>query len=730
MMFVTTWIAVTGLLAMSIPIIIHLLFRKKRKPVEWGAMRLLIEAVNRNKKRSRIENILLLTIRCLILLLVGLALAEPLLSGARLIGSSSKHIIMIVDDGVLSGIRSKESGDFELDTTIDSGIRLINELSVGDRVSLISAGNPVEEITDGPTIDHQRVISILESLTPGNGSTNVSQAVQLASTIANEQDINSDPTVILMGEWRRGSLGKNTDSISVPDSAKIRSSEGNQTNLIATEPAIDQSSVLAIESISVRRPVNKSSDDRPEICSTISINRLGNDLNQQNTTIRLVGEGIEETLPQPITFSPGSTRSIIEINGRVDSTTSAIDGTSTMSVSIDDQSLLAASIASVTIDTSPRIRIGIVDRENFTVTGSVNEVSSSQWIEKALEPNAGGQIQVDFIDPISINQRSVSEMDGLVIVRPDLVRESGWEVLRSARDSGLFILFIPPGNEDVHDWIDVFSDRFELDLKSQLGVSVFDTPKSMASSQPGGSLIHQIDSDINDLVSPVDIYRMIKVDISESDPRVPLVMESDDPFLLVWEPTSESRGVLALLLVSPEIRWTSLPIKPLMVPLFQELIRQGKASSNISVQVLSGELQPIPVPGAREIRHPSGVSIKIDPKGVPESPPRQLGTWKVLDSSGNTLSNIVVNVDRYSIDPSLVQTDQLEKWLSTSGEWSVMDTNDILDSVINSKRESSSSIFLLLIALALLVLETGLNRKFSHLRLQRKTPDTSGVSFS
>ena len=726
-MFATTWIAVAGLLAMSIPIIIHLLFRRKRKAVQWGAMRLLIEAINRNKKRSRIENVLLLAIRCLIILLVGLALAEPLLSGGRLIGSSSKNIILIVDDGVLSGLRTNNEDAFKLQKTIDSGIDLINSFGTGDRVSVISAGNPVEEITDGPTIDHQRVRSILESMTPGNGSTNLSEAIQLASIVAGKQDINSDSTIILLGDWRQGSFGSQLDSISIPEPVKAIFDEQGDTKLISSPPAVDQSSVITVESVSVRRPVSGSFDGRPEICSTISIARLGNDLDQKNTTVRLVGEGIEETLPQPISFNPGSTRSIIEINGRVDSANSAIDGTSTMSVSIDDQSLIPASTSSVMIDTSPRIRIGIVDRESFTVTGSVNEVTSSQWIEKALEPRGGGQIQVEFIDPISLNERSVSELDGLVVVRPDLIRESGWSTLRSARNSGLFLLFVPPESEDVHGWIDVFSEQFELDLKSQLGVSVFEKPVSLASDQPGGSLIYQIDSDIDDLVAPVTVSRMIRIDASESDPNIPLLMESGDPFLLVWEPSQDSRGALALLTVSPEIRWTSLPIKPLMVPLFQELIRQGRASSNISIQLLSGELKSIPVPGAREIRHSSGVSIKLNAKGVPESPPRQLGTWKVLDTSGNTLSNLVVNVDTFSLDPSLVPVERFEKWLAPAGEWLVMDNEQIQEAVLNSKRESNSSMFLLLIALGLLVVETCLNRKFAHTRLRRKALDPTGV---
>ena len=44
MTFLHPGILVAGLLAVAIPILIHLLLRRKRQPVKWGAMRFLLEA--------------------------------------------------------------------------------------------------------------------------------------------------------------------------------------------------------------------------------------------------------------------------------------------------------------------------------------------------------------------------------------------------------------------------------------------------------------------------------------------------------------------------------------------------------------------------------------------------------------------------------------------------------------------------------------------------------------
>src|SRR5215470_7050749 len=58
----------------SIPIIIHLLNRRRFRIVEWAAMRFLLAAQRKNSRRMRLEQLLLLVARCLILLLTALAM--------------------------------------------------------------------------------------------------------------------------------------------------------------------------------------------------------------------------------------------------------------------------------------------------------------------------------------------------------------------------------------------------------------------------------------------------------------------------------------------------------------------------------------------------------------------------------------------------------------------------------------------------------------------------------
>src|SRR5947208_3773641 len=75
---------ITGLLttlavaagAASIPIIIHLLNRNRFRIVTWAAMRFLLAAQRKNTRRMRLEQLLLLAVRTLLVTLLVVAMAS------------------------------------------------------------------------------------------------------------------------------------------------------------------------------------------------------------------------------------------------------------------------------------------------------------------------------------------------------------------------------------------------------------------------------------------------------------------------------------------------------------------------------------------------------------------------------------------------------------------------------------------------------------------------------
>ncbi|NQV28741.1 MAG: BatA domain-containing protein [Rhodopirellula sp.] len=88
-----------GLVLAGIPILIHLLHKRRYVQVDFAAMRFLIEATRKRARRTRIEQLILLVLRTLVLALLVLALARPHFEtgGGLLTGDQPVHRIVVVD---------------------------------------------------------------------------------------------------------------------------------------------------------------------------------------------------------------------------------------------------------------------------------------------------------------------------------------------------------------------------------------------------------------------------------------------------------------------------------------------------------------------------------------------------------------------------------------------------------------------------------------------------------
>jgi len=105
-----------GLWLVLAPILIHLLLRRRFRRVEWGATQFLIEAEQRTRRRTRLEQWLLLALRCLAMALLALLVSrpfvEPGLVSAVLGGRGDVHRVVVVDDSASLGYRAGAQADF------------------------------------------------------------------------------------------------------------------------------------------------------------------------------------------------------------------------------------------------------------------------------------------------------------------------------------------------------------------------------------------------------------------------------------------------------------------------------------------------------------------------------------------------------------------------------------------------------------------------------------------
>lgn len=123
------WFALGG----TIPIIIHLLHRQKFKRIRWAAMEFLLAALRKTQRRLRIENLILLLLRILIMVLLAFAVARPFFREAPLeaLGDTDAHHVFVVD--VSYSMAYKKAQKSSLDAAKDAAEKVLNEIRSGEQ---------------------------------------------------------------------------------------------------------------------------------------------------------------------------------------------------------------------------------------------------------------------------------------------------------------------------------------------------------------------------------------------------------------------------------------------------------------------------------------------------------------------------------------------------------------------------------------------------------------------
>jgi hypothetical protein len=168
--------------AVSVPIIIHLLNKRKFEKVVWGAMRFLKISVEQNQRRLQIEDMLLLALRCLLLFLLGMALARPTLrafAGGGWFGQAKVTAVVLLDNSYSMSATDGAKSRFEL--AKDAADQAIAALPTGSSVCVLFASDysPTGPIPE-PTYDLGLARQTIKEAKVSDRATNLYPSVKRA----------------------------------------------------------------------------------------------------------------------------------------------------------------------------------------------------------------------------------------------------------------------------------------------------------------------------------------------------------------------------------------------------------------------------------------------------------------------------------------------------------------------------------------------------------------------
>lgn len=158
------------------PVIMHLLQRRKPRPVPYSMVRFLQKAVSKTRRSRHLTQLLILLFRVLILLLLAMAFARPKLSFAPWLPKGARTVVIVLDGSASMRVRYDEGTAFSY--AQDWIEALIGSLDEGDRVAVVVPGAAEPLVVFPAVSDHKRVLATVKELAPGYASVDLVSALK------------------------------------------------------------------------------------------------------------------------------------------------------------------------------------------------------------------------------------------------------------------------------------------------------------------------------------------------------------------------------------------------------------------------------------------------------------------------------------------------------------------------------------------------------------------------
>jgi hypothetical protein len=755
MTFLNPILALAGLACIAVPILVHLLMRRRRRPILWAAMRFVLEAVRKQRRRLRLEQLLLLAARCILVALIALAIGRPIIGRAStLAGRAAVTVYLLVDDGLTSSARDADASTTALERHKAAATDLLKQLdqTAGDRVGLISLAGPARAVVVPASADVAAVGEILKDLAPTDSPADLPGAVAILSAAIEAAPAAGRTMIVVLSDFLTGSAD-------ISRKLGEFSRAGSELTILATEPAPRGVDNVTLTAVTPLRPVLIAGPDTSTRTSTrVSLRRSGPGVGTaalSSVRLRLQAPGDPSPLSQAqqtIRWTPGQTSTEVAADLELPPRRS---GTLTLTASLDEDPVPGDNTWRRTLEVRQTLRLGLVAprRLGGGSRPGVQQFEPADWIRVALDPAAGErpvaartarEIELVEIDPPSIDPARLSDLDGLILVRPDAVTEAGWRHVRTLADVGGLIVITPPANVTVHLWTDAMTRALGLDwtlareaITLPEGIGLASDPDRARRAGESGDLLAVIDSELPDLAKPIHVFRALPVHAPpETAARTGTLLTLADgtPFLVTSRPVArsdnpaddavEGRGLVVYLAAPPAFDWTDLQARPLMVPLMQEIVRMGVARAHGSWGAAAGTCPEVP-PRTFELRPIGGG--KPQPVGIggrTADPIRVAGLFNAVDERGTIRGIVTVNADPEGgrTDPQapgpvmawLAATGAAVEWLRPIGEGPGGHAAALKNAMDRGTDASTWILALLIGAVVFAVLELALARWFSH----------------
>ena len=667
--------AVAGVLCVLIPIIIHLLFRRRRKPIQWATMRFIIDAWEKNRRRIRFQRNTLLLIRCAIPLLLGLALAEPMLNSSSWLGTNNT-VFFIIDDGPTTGVRS-DSGTTEIESLKQTVVDIASTLAPGTDISTTTTSQQTHDLKPHET--YNSFIQKIESIESTTMSSGFDQAIRDArnSFVPGRKN-----TIYIVSPFRHGStLDIDTTDVEWPLNVDLK----------FTPPTTNEVNNLRVESITPLRRIRLagSAESSTEGSSRVKIVREGSDLGETNTSFTV--ESGSESINHEFEWDAGEKERTIYIK-----------------IPLHDERSNPTTVSLLGEDDLP------VDDARYTTTYTrpsmklihLNQIGSDtpDWFTLAINPTQSVSIETTAMHPGSLQSGDLTDSPMIILSAPELVDDVTADILAKHVADGGVLMVTPSTTTRSTGPIQNLINRMGVDWVIDDLVQETHEPQALTTTGGSTPLLEPVIDELPDLLESTQVFRRMVVETTYPE-DVTIAYTDGTPAIMVRD-TGSNTGLLMLATFCLDTSWTNLPTQPVIIPLVQELVRGSLGGRKNTKEHLTGEFFSTDIQNPTHMDFNQSIRIPFDPSTRTSTRVIELpGVWNI---QGDENGYETVNIDPDLCSTSTTTLESMQERLGPS--WSVINETQEVQS---TDRQSHFIQTILLILLFIVVIETILSKKFT-----------------
>jgi hypothetical protein len=651
-----------GLIAGAIPVIIHLLNRRRIRRVKFSSLEFLDEMSRRRMRKINLRRILILILRTLAVLLLVMAFARPTLRDSFFLpGKAPRNVIVCLDVSYSMGVERTEGTAFTAAQDIARKvIEEAGETGGDDEFNVVLFSNNADAQLERGTRNRTLIKSTIDNARLTSGTTSIRRAVDVALDLVEKSDVEGGE-VYVISDFRF-----NEDSTLV-DRARL----GDGVRLYFLPVYEDDVDNVSIDRVSVPRKLLRPGEVIRVGVAVTNHSRSGPvnfpleltvDGNRKAEKVIDLAPSASTTVTFPISFTEwGTYRCSVSKNRD--------------RLPVDDERFFL-------LDVSKSVPVTLVRGKRRLGDAPDAPAAGFFYLEKALNPRgtAEGEFTVRTLDERDLTASALPARGVVVWVDPQRLEANRLALLeRYVRRGGGLMVFL--GGSDRSLWE-------SRDLRAFLGMHgaaerTNEGQSGYTSFQQDHPIFSIFDAEELELLSRTRVLSYVSASGVAPDSTLAYVGDGDPA---VWECVRGS-GHILVFAAAPDLESGDIPLSPMFLPLVHTSVSYLAGAGGAQRQGENTAGRPLyfdaPVSTAASprlvVRGPGDVPIV---PAVSETPlgevrvvcerPDAVGFY-TLESDTTVLSRAAVNVDTRESDlaaRSLTSRDESALVVDTGGDFS------------------------------------------------------------